>query len=913
MHKNNRFTRRIIAWLICFTMFVTLQNVSGLTISTASAAGEGQQVTFSKESGYYAQSFNLTLTAPAGHTVYYTTDCSNPVPGNSNTKKYSGAISIVNKKNTSPVLSNSSNSGKYTDSGYSNVPSKSELDRAAIIRAVAVSDSTGEVSPISTRTYFIGNNIKTSYNGCAVMSIVTDSTNLLDGKNGIYVLGDNYYNSYDIKDANFMQKGRDWERSAYMEFFNGENTADISRGVGIRIHGGYSRRNQQKSFNIYFRADYDYGTKNLKGYELIPGSNTIYSGSSAESKPIGKYANVMLRNGGNDVDITKFQDVFIQSMLTDKNFTTQCSRPCMLYLNGEYWGLYNLTEKYSDKYIEEKFGVDNNNVIVYKDLEIDEGEALDPDGKALSELMALGNLDMTKAANYQKFQDMVDIDSYVDYCAAEIYINNNDWWSGCNDETPHNNIQFWKVADTSIEDASNPYADGKWRYMLYDTEWSMGIYNSNEASARYDSIKNHAIGADNNYNGDPVFRALMKNTDFQERLTNAILDIRNWNFEYNRASKALDEFANIYTPLMSKHSVRWNVGNVSSGVRTMKNFLSERDDYVFEMLENNISALKSSGRVNVNVSANISGSDYIKVNSVVPDISSTWNAVYYKNYPVKVSAGKADGYTFDHWNVTGATVSDEKSADATITLTSDKAAVQAVYKDSTGVAPVPTASPVPTATPAPTKNPWGGGGWWDWDFPTEKPTVKPTAAPTVTPTRTPSDSTPAPTAAANTSVPKDTSGTPSASSEPKTIGSQSGDDTGTFAVGNFEYKIVNDNAVITNVSDVNITSLKIATAVTINNTSYKVTGINASVFKKCKNLKSVVIGKHVQIIGKNAFAGCSKLKKITIKSTKLKKIGKNAFKGINKKAVIRIPKSKNKTYKKLLKKGGVKSPVRIKN
>lgn len=88
-------------------------------------------------------------------------------------------------------------------------------------------------------------------------------------------------------------------------------------------------------------------------------------------------------------------------MLTDKNFTTQCSKPCMLYLNGEYWGLYNLTEKYSDKYIEEKFGVDNNNVIVYKDLEIDEGEALDPDGKALSDLMALGNLDMTKAANYQ--------------------------------------------------------------------------------------------------------------------------------------------------------------------------------------------------------------------------------------------------------------------------------------------------------------------------------------------------------------------------------------------------------------------------------------------------------------------------------------------------------------------------------
>lgn len=892
MHRQIRYTKHIIAWLLCFVMIVTLQNVSGFTIRIVSAAGEGQRVTFSKESGYYAQSFSLTLTAPEGYTIYYTTDCSNPVPGNTNTKKYSGAISIANQKNTSPVLSNSSNSGKYTDSGYANVPSKSELDRATIIRAVAVSDSTGDVSPISTRTYFIGNNIKTSYSGCAVMSIVTDSTNLLNGQNGIYVLGDNYYTSYDIEDANFMQKGRDWERSAYMEFFNGENTADISQGVGIRIHGGYSRRNQQKSFNIYFRADYDYGTKNLKGYELIPGSNTIYSGTSSESKPIGKYANVMLRNGGNDVDITKFQDVFIQSMLTDKNFTTQYSRPCMLYLNGEYWGLYNLTEKYSDKYIEEKFDVDNNNVIVYKNLEIDEGETLDPDGTELSELMALGNLDMTKAANYQKFQDMVDIDSYVDYYAAEIYINNNDWWSGCNDETPHNNIQFWKVADTSAEDASNPYADGKWRYMLYDTEWSMGIYNSNEASARYDSIKNHAIGADNNYNGDPVFRALMNNTDFQERLTNAILDIRNWNFEYNRASKALDEFASIFEPLMSKNRTRWNVGNVSSGVGTMKTFLRDRDDYVFEMLEANISDLKSSGRVNVNVSANISGSDYIKVNSVVPDISSTWNAVYYKNYPVNVSAGEADGYTFDHWNVTGATVSDEKSSDAAITLTSNNATIQAVYKDGAGIAPVPT------ATPEATRNPWGGGGWDDS-----------TPAPTAVPTNSPSDSTPAP------SVTPDVTPSPSGltdANDPQ-LGDKVSADTDTYTIGGFEYSIVNNNAIVTDISNTDATSVKIAATVTINQMSYKVTGINASVFKKCRNLKSAVIGKNVQIIGKNAFAGCSKLKKVTIKSTKLKKIGKNAFKGINKKAVIRIPKSKNKTYKKLLKKSGLKSYVRIRN
>ena len=135
---------------------------------------------------------------------------------------------------------------------------------------------------MSTRTYFVGNNIKASYNGCAVISIVTDPLNLVDDDKGIYVFGSAYNDvtnpiESDIKKyANFMQKGREWERDAYMEFFNGGDVAEISQGVGIRIHGGYSRRNQQKSFNIYFRSDYDYGTKNLKGYDLIPGATKTF-------------------------------------------------------------------------------------------------------------------------------------------------------------------------------------------------------------------------------------------------------------------------------------------------------------------------------------------------------------------------------------------------------------------------------------------------------------------------------------------------------------------------------------------------------------------------------------------------------------------------------------------------------------
>lgn len=106
--------------------------------------------------------------------------------------------------------------------------------------------------------------------------------------------------------------------------------------------------------------------------------------------------------------------------------------------------------------------------------------------------------------------------------------------------------------------------------------------------------------------------------------------------------------------------------------------------------------------------------------------------------------------------------------------------------------------------------------------------------------------------------------------------------------------------------------VKVATTVTINNVKYKVTEIGAKAFKNNKKIKSVVIGKNVKKIGKQAFYKCKKLKKITIKSKKLKKksIGANAFKGIYKKAKFKVPVKKLKLYKKLIKKA--KAPKKCK-
>lgn len=112
----------------------------------------------------------------------------------------------------------------------------------------------------------------------------------------------------------------------------------------------------------------------------------------------------------------------------------------------------------------------------------------------------------------------------------------------------------------------------------------------------------------------------------------------------------------------------------------------------------------------------------------------------------------------------------------------------------------------------------------------------------------------------------------------------------------------------------NIISVTIPSSIKLNGKRYKVTGIVANAFKNCKKLKKVTIGTNVNSIGKRTFYGCSKLRTIKVKTSKLtgSRVGKQAFKGLNKKAVIKVPKKQLKAYKRLFRAKGVGKKVTIK-
>ncbi|MDE6636012.1 MAG: CotH kinase family protein, partial [Lachnospiraceae bacterium] len=180
-------------------------------------------------------------------------------------------------------------------------------------------------------------------------------------------------------------------------------------------------------------------------------------------------------------------------------------------------------------------------------------------------------------------------------------------------------------------------------------------------------------------NGDPVFRALFKNSEFRKQFTNTLLDIRNWNFEYERCEKEIDRLTDIYSPLMENNRERWGTGDIWGGVNAMKNFLRKRPEYVLTMLEDNIDELDINDRVNLTVTNSAKKADAVGVNTIVPDSSKGFEGVYYKDYPITVTAKDIDGYTFDHWDVSGATVSAVNEAEAVVTFTDSYARINAVY------------------------------------------------------------------------------------------------------------------------------------------------------------------------------------------------------------------------------------------
>ena len=272
-----------------------------------------------------------------------------------------------------------------------------------------------------------------------IFEIDIDEKYLWSPDSGLYIIGNNGI----AKDcscpipANYNQQ---WEYPAVIRYTPvGEFSPAFGEMVGFRIKGKCNRQKAMKSIGLFWRNEYG---KPLLEYPLFPGSG------------ITQFKRLLLRNSGNDYGLTHLKDAAVIQIIKDYALVDfQAYAPCVVYLNGEYWGIHNMRELISPHHFKYHYNVNADLV------DLLEGSLMSPevnDGSSDAFIEEVINYirdnDLSINDHYLTISERIDIENLIDYMIIETYVANRDW--------PVTNCRWWRENK----------ADGmnKWRWIAFD-------------------------------------------------------------------------------------------------------------------------------------------------------------------------------------------------------------------------------------------------------------------------------------------------------------------------------------------------------------------------------------------------------------------------------------------------------------
>ena len=484
--------------------------------------------TLSLTPGIFDGPVEIALSAPAGETIHYTLDCTTPTAAS---PVYTGPI---------------------------------KADKNTVVRAVSIREGYLTNQTVSGTYLFTADGVNHSI---PVATLVTDPDNLWSSATGIYAFGDQYdpdlpYGKA-LETAQFYQSKKNedaWERAASFAIFGDEGAQVFSQNVGIRIAGSFGRGRAQKGFNIFARDEYG---ANRMEYPFF------------DDLPYTEYKSLVLRAGAQDQNNGKFRDELAAGLLSgsDVNFLYQTYRPYVLYLNGEYWGIYFLKEKRNRFFVAQHEGTaDTVNMNIIRS----EDTAIYGSTKEWRELMAYVRANGASSPQaYAYISERVDLDSFMDYMICEIYSANSDVW----------NIQYYKLPG------------GKWKWIYYDFCWSFGSTYNADTRDRAD----HQTLSIRRLSSKPcsdLFNALLKNSDWQDAFCRRFAQLLNNIFAPEKVLSVIDELYAVTEPEIAREREKFN-GETWLGVKqhaevkgTYEGFLKQVE-YMRYFAENRPASIKA--------------------------------------------------------------------------------------------------------------------------------------------------------------------------------------------------------------------------------------------------------------------------------------------------------------------------------
>lgn len=591
----------------------------------------------SLQPGFYQSTQTLVISHPDPlATIYYTLDGNIPT---TLSNKYEGAITIgpqfssntgINMIRTNPPEADAQGFGWKAPSIFP--------EKATVVRAAAFRDGYFTPAP-ATATYFIGMEPPS----LPVVSLAIDTFYLFNHHSGIYIPGIDYetygYGDgfYGAPNANYFRRGELWEVPAFLSFFEGGNQV-VGQNVGARIHGGGTPAMPQKSFRIYARGGF---------------GNDVINHPFFPNQTHTAYRRILLRNGGQDFfgAGTHMRDGFIQKLAEPIGVPVQDYRPAILYMNGEYWGIQNLRERYDRHYFERKYGIPQGQ------LDLLQGENTVDEGSIIHYQNMLRYIEANPLSNpdaYAYIKTQMNVENFTDYNIINIFSANIDW--------PAHNLQFFRR-----NTAFNPNApfgnDGRWNWVLKDMDF--GFFWSGLYGYEFDMIT---------YVTDPVgsewppnlpwstflVRSLLQNESFRNGFINRFGDLMNTIFRPERVLAFLNATKAVIAPEMEKHIGRWGYPAQSlamwhENINRMETFASNRPAFQKTHI---INYFKLAGSYKLTLNVNQINQGSIMVNRLHLAASNPllhnfvtypWTGEYFAGVPLPITAIPSQGYRLQKW------------------------------------------------------------------------------------------------------------------------------------------------------------------------------------------------------------------------------------------------------------------------
>lgn len=577
-------------WISCFHASIVFAQSS-----SKKAEKPVIEIDFSVEGGFYDEEIDLELFSN-GTRIYYTLDGSYP----SSRKGIRYRNRPIKIKKTTPVRAVAYN-GKYR------------------------SERTGH-------TYFINEPSST----LPVVSIQITPDILFDAENGLYVEGLDVIDSIWSKPkANFWSKR---EKKINIEIFESDNECVFRSPAGFRLFGGMSRLFPQKSMTIVARDDY--GKKRIK-HQLF--------GKEGEKK----FKFLVLRNSGSDFGKAHFRDAFMTSLLEGWDIEKQAYRASHVYLNGEYWGIYNIREKVNRYFLEDHCDIDKDSVDIMEHRKVRKRGSRK---HYFNMLDYIKENDLSDPSNYAYLNSLMDIQNFMDYQIAQIYFDNRD---------AGGNIKYWRPRKEG----------GRWRWVIYDTDWGFGLHN--EEAYKDNSIAFHTEPDGPFWPNPPwstfILRNLMKNQIFKDQFVLRFSDFLNTSFESTRVLDRINTFYQQLEPEIGRQHERWNLSkkNWLEELEVMRTFAAKRPEYMRMHLKEMFNTGQS---VEVQLKTTKGGSIEVNHNIRVEEIAN-FDGIYFRNLPIHIKAEPHLGYRFSHWE--GIDIQDESF---TLALEEDWYQLKAVFE-----------------------------------------------------------------------------------------------------------------------------------------------------------------------------------------------------------------------------------------